>query len=58
MEKDRNSSMILEEEDRKFIEDTKKVIAVSGAQIITAREEIKELFEDVKETDKRLRLLL
>jgi len=58
MAKKVNDSMILEEEDKKFIEDKKKIIAVSGAQIILDKEEIKELSEEINKTNKRLRLLL
>jgi len=53
-----DSSMFLEEDEIKFIEDTRRAINVSGVEIMLDKVEIEELIKEVEETDKKLRLFL
>jgi len=58
MEKEVSGWIVLKEEDRKFIEDKKNFIIISGAQILSDKVQIEELTKEIRETDKKLRLLL
>ncbi len=50
--------MVLNEKDKKFLEEKKQQIYASGAIVLFEEEKVKKLSKEIAETNKRLRFFL